>query len=183
MPHPLGVAFALLFLIILGSTLFWMLRLPTAMTQEMARAVFSVHATRCIIVPILDLFYTERAVELACRMGKQQNAGIVLAYIVEVPRLVTLDSDLLPEIEERAQQALKDAKSIVERHGLKAMTTILRAREASEGIYQIVQSYHGDTVVLGVQAVERHLPSIFARTADALMRRPPCEVLIDSMPG
>ena len=124
MPHPLGVTFAFLFIIILGATLFWMLRLPTAMTQEVARAVFSVQATRCIIVPILDLFYTERAVELACRMGKQQNAAIVLAYIVEVPRLVTLDSNLPMEIEARAQQALENAQSIVERHGLKAMTTI-----------------------------------------------------------
>jgi len=183
MPHPLGVLIALVFIIILGSTLFWMLRLPRAMTQEVARAVFSVQASRCIIVPILDLFFTERAVELACRMGKQQNAGIVLAYIVEVPRLVALDSPLPAEVETRAQQALKHAQSIVERHGLKTMTTVIHAREANEGIGQIVQAYQGDIVVLGVQAVERHVPSIFTRTADALMRRPPCEVLIDSMPG
>jgi nucleotide-binding universal stress UspA family protein len=183
MPHPLGVAIALVFVVTLGFTLFWMLRLPRPMTQEVARAVFSVHASRCIIVPILDLFYTERAVELACRMGKQQSAAIVLAYIVEVPRLVALDSQLPEDVEERARKALEHAESIVERHGLKTLTTILRAREASEGIGQIVQSYSGDIVVLGVQAVERHMPSIFTRTADALMRRPPCEVLIDSMPG
>jgi nucleotide-binding universal stress UspA family protein len=183
MPHPVGVLMALLFLLALGATLFWMLRLPKAMTQEVARAVFSVQATRCIVVPILDLFYTERAVELACRMGKQQEASIVLAYIIEVPRLMTLDSPLPKEVEERAQQALLNARAIVERHGLKAMTTTMRAREANEGVGQIVRTYHGDIVVLGVQAVERHLPSIFTRTADALMRRPPCEVLIDSMPG
>jgi nucleotide-binding universal stress UspA family protein len=153
------------------------------MAHEVARAVFSVQATRCIIVPILDVFYTERAVELACRMGKLQNAGIVLAYIVEVPRLMTLDSPLPPEVDERAQQALKHAKSIVERHGLKARVATMPAREASEGIGQIVQTYQGDIVVLGVQAVERHVPSIFTRTAEALMRHPPCEVLIDSMPG
>jgi nucleotide-binding universal stress UspA family protein len=183
MPHPLGVLLALIFIGILGYTLFWMLRLPHAMTQEVARAVFSVHATRCIIVPILDLFFTERAVELACRMGKQQNAAIVLAYIVEVPRLVALDSPLPDEIEDRAQQALKHGESIVQRHGLKTITTIMRAREANEGIGQLVNTYNGDIVVLGVQAVERHVPSIFTRTADALLRRPPCEVLIDGMPG
>jgi hypothetical protein len=71
----------------------------------------------------------------------------------------------------------------VQRHGLKILTTIMRAREANEGIGQLVNTYNGDIVVLGVQAVERHMPSIFTRTADALMRRPPCEVLIDSMPG
>lgn len=183
MPHPLGVLIALIFVVTLGGTLFWMLRLPSPMAQEVARAVFSVQASRCIIVPILDLFYTERAVELACRMGKQQNAAIVLAYIVEVPRLVVLDSQLPAETEERSEQALKHARNIVERHGLKAMTTTLRAREANEGIGQLVQTYHGDIVVLGLRAVERHLPSVFTRTAEALMRRPPCEVLIDSMPG
>jgi nucleotide-binding universal stress UspA family protein len=183
MPHPLGVLIAFLFIAILGLTMFWMLRLPRAMAQEVARAVFSVQASRCIIVPILDLFYTERAVELACRMGKQQNAGIVLAYVVEVPRLVTLNSPLPPDVEERARQALTHAQNIVDRHGLKSMTTTVRAREANEGIGQIVQTYKGDIVVLGVQAVERHLPSVFTRTADALMRRPPCEVLIDSVPG
>jgi nucleotide-binding universal stress UspA family protein len=183
MPSPLGVLIALLFVIILGVTLFWMLRLPRPMAQEVARAVFSVQATRCIVVPILDLFYTERAVELACRMGKQQNAGVVLAYIIEVSRLVTLDSPDTPEVEARAELALKHARTIVERHGLKATTTSVHAREAGEGITQIVHKYGGDIVVLGVQAVERHLPSIFARTADALMKHPPCEVLIDSMPG
>jgi nucleotide-binding universal stress UspA family protein len=183
MPHPLGVLLAFIFIGVLGLTLFWMLRLPRAMTQEVARAVFSVQASRRIIVPILDLFYTERAVELACRMGKQQNADIVLAYIVEVPRLVTLNSPLPREIEERGQQALKHAQSIVARHGLKSMSAILRGREASDRIGQAVQTYNGDIVVLGVQAPERHLPSIFTRTADALLRRPPCEVLIDSMPG
>jgi nucleotide-binding universal stress UspA family protein len=183
MLHPVVIALAILFLLIIGAVLFWMLRSPKAMTPEVARAIFSFQSARCIIVPILDLFYTERAVELACRMGKQQDASIVLAYIVEVPRLVALDSPLTQDIEERANQALKDAQSIVERHDLKTETTILRAREASEGIGQIVQKYGGDIVVLGVQSAERHMPSIFTRTADALLRRPPCEVLIDSMPG
>ncbi len=183
MPHPLGIMIALGFVLILGGTLFWMLRLPGPMAQEVARAVYSVDAARTFIVPILDLFYTERAVELACRLGRQQSAAIVLAYIVEVPRLLTLDAPLPPEVKERAEQALKAAKSIVERHGLKASTTTVNSRAASEGIAQAVQSYGGDMVVLGMQAVEHRVPGIFARTAGDLMHRPPCEVLIDSVPS
>jgi len=182
MLHPLGVMIALGFALTLGGTLFWMLRLPGPMAQEVARAVYSVDAARVIVVPILDLFYTERAVELACRLGRQQSAIIVLSYVVEVPRLLTLDSPLPAEVKERAEQALKHAKSIVERHGLKASTTTVNAREASEGIGHAVQTYGGDMVVLGMRTVEHRVPGIFARTADALMRRPPCEVLIDSVP-
>jgi len=56
--------------------------LPQPLPQEVARAVYSVEAARVIVVPILDLFYSERAVELACRLGRQQHATLVLAYIV-----------------------------------------------------------------------------------------------------
>ena len=116
-PHPLGVLIAIGFLLTLGVMLFWMLRLPQPLPQEVARAVYSVEAARTILVPILDLFYSERAVELACRLGRMQNATIVLAYIVEVPRLLTLDAPLPPAISERAQKALEQAQRIVERHG------------------------------------------------------------------
>ncbi len=95
-PHPLGVLIVIGFLVTLGGTLLWMLRLPPPLPQEVARAVYSVEAARTILVPILDLFYSERAVELACRLGRTQNATIVLAYIVEVPRLLTLDAPLPP---------------------------------------------------------------------------------------
>lgn len=182
-PHPLGVLIAIGFLLTLGSTLLWMLRLPRPMAPEVARAVYSVEAARCIVVPILDVFYTERAVELACRLGRQQSASIVLAYVVEVPRLLTLDAPLPDEVQQHAQEALTHAQRIVERHGLAARRTTVKARQASEGIRQAVEGYQGDIVVLGMQVAEHHVSGLFARTADALLRHPPCEVLIDSLPG
>jgi nucleotide-binding universal stress UspA family protein len=116
-------------------------------------------------------------------LGRQQHATLVLAYIVEVPRLLTLDAPLPPEVDERAQKALEHAQRIVERHGLKAITDIVRAREADEGIRRAVRNYQADLVVLGVQFAENRVPGIFTRTADALLRRPPCEVIIDTVPA
>ncbi len=182
MPHPLGVSLALLFLVTLGSTLFWMLRLPRPLPQEVARAVYSVAAARCIIVPLLDVFYTERAVEFGCRLGRRQEATIVLAYIAEVPRVLALDAPLPADVEERSQQTLAHARQIVERHGLRAVATVVRAREASEGVCRTVDAYQGDLVVLGVQVAAQKVPSVFTRAAEALLRRPPCEVIVDSVP-
>ncbi len=183
MGHPIGVLVAFGFVITLGLTLFRMLRLPRPLSQEAARAVYSVQATRCIVVPILDLFYTERATELACRLGRRQHALIVLAYIVEVPRLLILEATLPPEVEERAKKALTHARSIVERHNLKAVTATVRTREADEGIRRAVTTYQGDVVVLGMHVIESKVPGIFTRTASALLQHPPCEVLIDSVVG
>jgi nucleotide-binding universal stress UspA family protein len=181
MSHLVGVLIAIGFLTTLSVTLIRMLRLPRSLSHEAARAVYSVEATRCIIVPILDLFYTERATELACRLGRRQHALIVLAYIVEVPRLLILEAPLPPEVEERAKKALAHAKSIVERHNLKAVTTTVRTREVDEGIRRAVNTYHGDIVFLGMQVIESKVPGVFTRTASALLQHPPCEVLIDSM--
>ncbi len=181
-PHPLGVLVAIGFLATLGVTLFWMLRLPQPLPQEVARAVYSVEAARTILVPILDLFYSKRAVELACRLGRLQNATIVLAYTIEVPRVLGLDSPLPEEINERAQKALGQAEQIVERHGLTAITDIVRAREADEGIRRAARSYQADLIVLGVQFAENRVPGLFARTAESLLRRPPCELIIDTVP-
>jgi nucleotide-binding universal stress UspA family protein len=182
MPHPLGVLLSLGFIVVLGSTLLWMLRLPRPLAQEVARAVYSVEAARCIVVPVLDLYYSHRAVELACRLGLRQGATIVLAYLVEVPRLLTLDSPLPAEVQARADKALADVRHIVERHGLKPVTDLVRAREAGEGVRRTVEAFRGDVVVLGVEAAPQKVPGVFTRTADTLLRHPPCEVIIDSVP-
>ncbi|MFA0743367.1 MAG: hypothetical protein LASZOEIN_000141 [Candidatus Fervidibacter sp.] len=63
------------------------------------------------------------------------------------------------------------------------MPFIVRAREADEGIRRAIRNYQADLVVLGVQFAENRVPGIFTRTADALLRRPPCEVIIDTMPA
>lgn len=181
--HPFGVTLAILFIVILAGVLIWMLHLPRPMPQEAARAVYSVEAIRNIIVPILDLYYSERAVELACRLGKLHNAKLVLVYIIEVPRLLTLDSPLPSDIEERAAKALENARRIAERHSIKAIVDTIRAREANEGIRKAVQTYQGDIVVLGIQLAKDKPPTLFTRTAEALLRQPPCEVIIDSVPS
>ncbi len=157
-----------------------MLRSLQPLPQEVARAVYSVEAARTILVPILDLFYRERAVKLACRLGKTQNATIVLAYILEVPRLITLDAPLPAEINEGARKALKHER-IAEWHGLRAVADIVRAREAGEGIRRAVRAYQADLIVLGIQFSKNRVPSLFTRTADALVRRPSLEMIIDSV--
>jgi nucleotide-binding universal stress UspA family protein len=183
MPHPLGVLIAFSFFIALGATLFWMLRLPRPLPQDAARAIYSVHATRCILVPILDLFATGRAVELACRLGRAQGATIVLAYVFEVPMVLALDAPLSPEAEEGARAALAQADHIARRHGVHSVATTVRARAADEGIRRAVQTYQSDMVILGVESREHRVTTVLMRTADALLRRLPCEVLIDSVPA
>ncbi|MCS7222989.1 MAG: universal stress protein [Armatimonadetes bacterium] len=192
-PHPLGVLIALSFVIILLVTIAWMLRVPQPLQQLAARAVFSVEQARQVIVPILDLsywradlesaYYTERAVELACRLVRNQEATIGLVYVVEMPRSLSLDAPL-PEVQEqKMREALENARQIVRRHGLNWREEIRRCREADQGIRQAAQESQADLIVLGAAAGDRGFIGKFARIVDPLLRNPPCEVLIDSLPA
>jgi nucleotide-binding universal stress UspA family protein len=173
-----GIILAAAFAIPMAALLLWMLRVPRPVPQEVARAVRSVGAVQTILVPILEHYYSERAVELASRLGEMQKARILLGYVVEVPRTLSLGVPL-PTAEEQAQRALEEAKTIVKMHGLEAQTEVIRAREAGEGIARVARDRGVDLIVMGVSPGERLTEGSVARTAESLFRHCPCEVIID----
>lgn len=176
----LGGMLAATFAISMAALLLWMLRVPRPVSQEIARAVRSVGAVRTIFVPILEAYYSARAVELACRLGQEQKAKILLGYIVEVPRTLSLGVSL-PKVEERGRHALEQAREIVEAHHLSAATEIVRAREAGEGINRTAQDHDVDLIVLGISPGAGFVEGSSERVAESLFRHAPCEVIIDRL--
>ena len=176
----LGTIVAAAFAIPMVALLLWMLRIPRPVPQEVARAVRSVGAVRTILVPILEHYYSERAVELASRLGETQKAVILLGYVIEVPRTLSLGVPL-PGAEEPANAALGEAKTIVRMHGLEAQAEIIRAREAGEGIARVARDRGVDLIVMGISPGERLTEGSAARTAEALFRHAPCEVILDRL--
>jgi nucleotide-binding universal stress UspA family protein len=176
----LGAILAAAFAIPMAALLWWMLRVPLAVPQEVARAVRSVGAVQTILVPILEHYYSERAVELASRLGEMQKARILLGYVVEVPRTLSLGVPL-PAAEEQANQALEQAKTIVKMHALEAHVEIIRAREAGEGIARVARDRGVDLIVLGISPDAGLTEGSAARCAEGLFRHAPCEVIIDRL--
>ncbi len=162
----------------LAALLLWMLRVPRPVSLEVARAVRSVGAVRTILVPILEEYYSERAVELASRLGKEQKATILLGYVVEVPRTLSLDVPL-PKVEEAGTRALAQAKTIVGMHALECRAEFIRAREAGEGVARVARDNDVDLIVLGISPDSGFADGYTARVAEALLRHAPCEVIID----
>ncbi len=177
---PVGTIVAAAFAIPMAALLLWMLRVPRPVPQEIARAVRSVGAVRTILVPILEHYYSERAVELASRLGEMQKARILLGYVTVVPRTLSLGVPL-PSVEEAANAALAEAKTIVKMHGLEAEAEIIRAREAGEGIARVARDRGVDLILMGISPGERLTEGSVARTAEALFRHAPCEVILDRL--
>ena len=133
-----------------------------------------------IPVPTGGLTYSERGVELACRLGIEQKAEIWLAYILEVPRTLPLEAPL-PQAELKAKDALKRAEDIVTLRGLNPIIKIDRARVAAEEIIDLVKINDIDLIVLGIKSKHRFAHSVLGVTTETILRRAPCEVIIDKI--
>lgn len=176
----LGLILALAFAGSMGGLLWWMLHPPAPVPAAVAKARRSVDALKRILVPTVGAPYSERGVELACRLGQDQKAEIVLTYVLEVPRTLPLGTPL-PRDEARAEEALKRARDIVAVHGLHAIAKVERAREAAEGILHAARDHDCDLIVMGIRPVVG-AQEILGRTTNVLLRGAPCEVIVDKPP-
>ncbi len=174
--HPLGTLLALIFALSLGAMIWWMFRVPPYLPAPVAKARVSVEAIKRILVPTVGPVFAGREVELACRLGQEQKAEILLAFVLEVPRTLPLGASL-PAAEEKAKKALDLAKTIVDLHKLPSQAEILRARVAGEEIVRKASEHEVDMIVVGMKPGMPY--DSFTRTLDVLMRKAPCELVID----
>ncbi len=176
--HPLGFILALVFAVSMGGLMWWMFKVPPHLAASVARARVSVEAVKRILVPTVGTAFAGREVELACRLGEDQKAEIQLAYVLEVPRTLSLGAPM-PDEEARGLEAMKLAKTIIDLHKLPSTMKVLKARIAGQGIVQEALEQEVDMIVVGMKPGMGIAYDAFARTMDVLMRHAPCELLID----
>ena len=179
--HPLGIFLAAIFVASMGLLFWWMFRVPPQVPREVAAVRRSVAAMQRILVPVSGKITSERAVELACRLGEAQKAEIVLAYIIEVPFTLSLDAPV-PAEEGRGQEALRTAQFIVEQHGLSARTKIIPHRYAWSGILRLATEEMVDAIVMSVGEGRPGLAEGMGRTTQEVLKRAECEVILDKVP-
>jgi nucleotide-binding universal stress UspA family protein len=179
---PLGIALAAVFLGSMAALFWWMFKVPPLVPHEVAQVYRSVAAMERLLVPVSGRIASERAVELACRLGAPQKAEIILAYVVEVPFTLTLGS-AVPSEESAGEAALRTARFIVEQHGLPVRTKMLPHRYAWSGILRIAQEELVDAIVMGAGAERPGPAEGMSRTAREVMRKAGCEVIVDKIPG
>jgi len=176
--HPLGALIAVVFAFTMAGLFLWMLRVPRYVPPDAARARHSLDTVRTILVPIISRPYSLKGVELACRLGDVQKSEVLLAALLEIPLSLPLEAPE-PQARAAAQSLLDQAQAIVEHHDLPVRTMIQPAREAAEGILALAREANVDLIVLGVTPKAVGARSALGRTAEALLRRAPCEVVLD----
>jgi nucleotide-binding universal stress UspA family protein len=180
--NPIGIALAALFLILMINLFRWMFRVPPQVPYAVVKARQSVSALHRLLVPAIEDGACERVVELACRLGQSQKAEIVLAYVVEVPFTLSLNTPM-PTEEARGQEMLRTAQFIVEQHGLPVKTQIIPHRQTWGGILHVARQEMVDAIIMGIGAGRPGQAEGMNRTAQEVLKRAECEVILDKAPG
>lgn len=179
---PIGVIISILFLTSILSLLWWMLHVPPIIPQIAARAHREVEALKNLLVPTQGMAYSERGVEVACRLGAEQNATIILVYVIEVPRTLPLNAEMKEE-DEKAREAIKQAEQLAALHKMRSISLIVRSRSAGEEIIKLAKEQNVDVIVMGIRQHVGLKENILGRTSDIVLRKAPCEVIVDKLPA
>ncbi len=178
--HPVGVVLAITFVSSMAILFLWMFHVPPALPRQVVKVHGSIDAVHKMVVPIVEAMPSERAVELACRMGNGKKADLVLVHVIVVPYIMPLDAPL-PEREQAARAALDIGSLIAQQHGCHVQTCIVRHRSAAEGILQTAREVQADVIVLGV-GIKSRVPGEWGKTSAEILRRAECEVFLDKAP-
>lgn len=178
--EPLGVVCGVVFVVAIGALLIWMFRVPPSSTLSAAKAYSSLCAVRKVLVPITDAFPSERAIGLACRLVREQNAEMVLLNIITIPYSLALDTPA-PAEEIKATHALELGAAIAQRYGYTVRKRMIRHRNIPDGILQVAREEDVDAIILGV-GLKTRASSQWGKTSLEIMRRATCEVIVDKVP-
>lgn len=129
-----------------------------------------------LLIPAVDQPYSNRALEVAYRLAQGTNARVQLAYLIEVPRILSLDA-ALPDAEAVAAHALNVAERAAIPYKVNVESVIHRTRKAHDRILSLIPEEKIDLLVLGARPDRtRGLPGDMARE---LFLAAPCEVIVD----
>jgi nucleotide-binding universal stress UspA family protein len=165
----------------MSTIIWWMLHPPPPVSLSTAKATIAMSAIKRIVVPTTGTTYAEKAVELACRLGREQKAEIVVAYVIEVPFTLPLNASM-GKTEAIAKEVVDRAQDIVKHHNLPVIAKIERARKVGEGLIRLAKEMEADLIVIGIRPLRGITEKIMGRTSETLLRHAPCEVIIDRRP-
>jgi APA family basic amino acid/polyamine antiporter len=137
---------------------------------------------RRILVPMKVGDIGEEMVATAIALAKEHGAEIEAITVVRVPRQFELEGPLPPDVANRVDASLDEARLLGEDHGVEVRTDVVRARSIGHAIVDEARARQADLIVVGSSPRWRRQSRFFSPTVDFVLRHAPCEVLVVAFP-
>jgi APA family basic amino acid/polyamine antiporter len=147
------------------------------------RIAFPVGASfRRILVPMKLGDIGEEMVATAIALAKESPARVEAITVVQVPRERALDAPLPPDVAERAQASVEEARALGAENGVDVVAESVHARSIGHAIVDEAVRRRSDLIVLGSSPRWRRQSRFFSPTVDHVLTHAPCEVLVVAFP-
>jgi basic amino acid/polyamine antiporter, APA family len=135
-----------------------------------------------VLVPMKLGDIGEEMVATAVALAKERAARVEAIFVVRVPREFPLEGPLPPEVAERAELSLEEARALGEDNDVVVETETIRARSIGHAIVEEASRRDADLIVLGSSPRWRRQSRFFSPTVDHVLRHAPCRVLVVAFP-
>lgn len=181
--HVLGAVIASVYVVIIGSIMWWMLHVPKVgdVGQHVSRVTREAGRFQRIVVPIQGDVFSGRLVALASQMAKFRGARLDVIYVAEVPLQFPIDA-VSEEQQRQAEEAFLRAEKIAGQYDVRINKHLHRARQAGPTIVQYVRDTKADLLLMGDAPKENRRGTRYARSVEYVFENAPCEVIIDRPP-
>jgi nucleotide-binding universal stress UspA family protein len=130
-----------------------------------------------ILVPVTGSQADEEAVELACRLAKQDKGEIHAVYIITMKRDLPLDAEIGTEIQ-KAEDILAGIERVAATENYKVDTEVLQAREAGLAIVTAAAEREVDLILMGIAYKIRFGEFSLGEVAPYVLKNSPCRVIL-----
>ena len=112
-------------------------------------SVNALAGVKSILIPVDGSEAGYNALGVAADIAKRAHATLHLLYVIEVPRLMALDTPIDSELQ-RAERVLDRAEKLASECGVEVSGDLVQARQAGHAVVDEAVERGVDTIILGV---------------------------------
>ncbi len=181
--HPIGAFIAILIVMLIVATIYWMLHPPASEADVVAER--AEHALEEMVGSIIVVFsediHSEHMMVLAARLARREKAELLAVYVVEVP-LILPQGAQTPDEDRRGYQALATAEVIAQHRGVHIRAELIHARQTAPAVIDLAKREQANLIVLGSYREGKYTGAPLGRAIEEIASRALCDVLI-GVPG
>jgi len=119
----------------------------------------------------------EYAIDLACRLSKQDRSDVYAVYIITMGRDLPLDTKNEAEIQ-KAEEALSHIEVFARDLSCRVKTDVLQAREAGPAILDEAAEREADLILMGVSYKRRFGEFSLGEVVPYVLKNATCRVIL-----
>jgi nucleotide-binding universal stress UspA family protein len=174
-----GILIALLIVLAITSTIWWMLHPPASFIQKLAKeaATELERMVGSIIVVFSADILSTHMMALAAKLARGERSELLAIYVIEVPYSLPPDAEM-PLEERGALDALGAAESIATASGVSLRTEIIKSRLTKQAVLDLAKRERANLIILGSFREGKYTGAPLGRTIEEIAADAKCDVLI-----